>query len=95
LLDEPLNSLDLKHAAATMKILRRAADELGKSIVLVLHDINFASYYSDHIIAMRSGQVVLQGAPSHVIQAERLSELYDMTIDVHERQGKRLVTYYE
>lgn len=55
LLDEPLNNLDMKHAVIMMKLLRRAADELGKTIILVIHDINFASVYSDHIIAMRAG----------------------------------------
>ncbi|SFU11633.1 ABC transporter [Mesorhizobium sp. YR577] len=49
LLDEPLNNLDMKHAVSMMKLLRRAVDELGKTVVLVLHDINFASCYSDHI----------------------------------------------
>ncbi len=53
LLDEPLNNLDMKHCVAMMKQLRRAADELHKTIILVIHDINFASAYSDHIIAMK------------------------------------------
>src|SRR5690625_7287715 len=55
LLDEPLNNLDMKHAVAMMRMLRRAADELGKTIVIVLHDLNFASVYADRIIAMRNG----------------------------------------
>jgi iron complex transport system ATP-binding protein len=95
LLDEPLNSLDLKHATATMKILRRAADDLGKTVVLVLHDINFASYYSDHIIAMSAGRIYCEGSPDHVIRADRLGQLYDMKINVHELCGQRIVTYYE
>ncbi|MDR8398341.1 ATP-binding cassette domain-containing protein [Paraburkholderia sp. USG1] len=94
LLDEPLNSLDLKHAAATMKILRRAADELGKTVVLVLHDINFASCYSDHIIAMRAGRVMLEGPPAGVMQTGPLGELYEMNIDIHELRGRRVMTYY-
>ena len=52
LLDEPLNNLDMKHAVQIMKMLRRLVDELGKTIVLVLHDINFASCYADDIVAM-------------------------------------------
>src|SRR5699024_3004589 len=55
LLDEPLNSLDMKNSVDIMRILRRAADELGKTVVVVLHDINFASCYSDLIIGMRNG----------------------------------------
>lgn len=95
LLDEPLNSLDLKHAAATMRILRSAADELGKTIILVLHDINFAAFYSDHIIAMQAGRIVLQGPPAVVMQADKLSQLYDMHIGVHDVNGRKIITYYE
>ncbi|MDU4093317.1 MAG: ATP-binding cassette domain-containing protein, partial [Pantoea sp.] len=61
LLDEPLNNLDMKHSVAMMKQLRRAADELHKTIILVIHDINFASAYSDHIIAMKQGEVLYRG----------------------------------
>ena len=63
LLDEPLNSLDMKHAVAMMGTLRRAADELGKTVVLVLHDINFASCYADRIVALKQGRVACQERP--------------------------------
>lgn len=94
LLDEPLNNLDMKHSAAMMKLLRKAADELGKTIVLVLHDINFASWYSDHIVAMREGKVVHQGPPDDLIQSEILHDIYDMDIDVAMIGGKRIGVYY-
>ncbi|MGO3032066.1 MAG: iron ABC transporter ATP-binding protein, partial [Microbacterium gubbeenense] len=58
LLDEPLNNLDLKHMTEIMRLIRRMADELGKRVVIVLHDINFASTYSDRIVAMRDGRIV-------------------------------------
>ncbi|AHK04906.1 MULTISPECIES: ABC transporter ATP-binding protein [Rhizobium/Agrobacterium group] len=95
LLDEPLNSLDLKHAAATMRLLRRATDELGKTMVLVLHDINFASLYSDHIIAMRAGSVVVQGHPDAIVRQEVLQPIFDIALGVHELNARRIVTYYE
>lgn len=94
LLDEPLNNLDMKHSAAMMKLLRKAADELGKTIVLVLHDINFASWYSDHIVAMRDGKVVHQGTPNDLIQPDILRDIYDMDIDVAMIGGKRIGVYY-
>lgn len=94
LLDEPLNNLDMKHSAAMMKLLRKAADELGKTIVLVLHDINFASWYSDHIVAMRDGKVVHQGTPDELIQSDVLRDIYDMDIDVAMIGGKRIGVYY-
>jgi len=94
LLDEPLNNLDMKHAASMMKLLRRAADELGKTVVLVLHDINFASCYSDHIVAMRNGKVAHQGTPDALIHPEILSDIYDMDISVEIIGGKRIGVYY-
>lgn len=94
LLDEPLNNLDMKHSASMMGLLRRASTELGKTVVMVLHDINFASRYSDHIVAMRDGKVVHQGAPDAVITPEALREIYDMDIQVREVDGHRLALFY-
>lgn len=95
LLDEPLNNLDMKHAMGMMKLMRRAARELGKTVVLVLHDINFASWYSDYIIAMREGKVVNQGATDAIIRPEALREIYDMEINVHEIGGHRVSLFYD
>ncbi|WP_108460377.1 ABC transporter ATP-binding protein [Devosia naphthalenivorans] len=95
LLDEPLNNLDMKHAMGMMKLLRRAANELGKTVVLVLHDINFASWYSDYIVAMKNGKVANQGPAAEMIQPKVLSEIYDMEIKVHEIGGQRISLYYE
>ena len=49
LLDEPTNNLDIYHASNLMKIVRRLCDELGKTVILVLHEINYAAFYSDYI----------------------------------------------
>ncbi|MFC5928859.1 ATP-binding cassette domain-containing protein [Cryobacterium melibiosiphilum] len=94
LLDEPLNNLDMRHAVAMMRILRRAADELGKTVVMVVHDINFASTYSDHIVAMKDGRVVHQGPPSVVIHAEPLRDIFGIDVTVHEIDGHRIGVYY-
>jgi iron complex transport system ATP-binding protein len=94
LLDEPLNNLDMKHASAMMTLLRRAADDLGKTIVLVLHDINFASCFSDNIVAMRDGRVVVQGPPRQIMQREVLREIFDMDIHVQDLQGVRLGIFW-
>ena len=95
LLDEPLNNLDMKHAMGMMKILRRAADDLGRTVVLVLHDINFASWYSDYIIAMKNGRVCRRGSSDEIMQPEVLAEIYDMDITVHEIGGRRISLFYE
>ncbi|GGE94621.1 ABC transporter ATP-binding protein [Mycetocola zhadangensis] len=94
LLDEPLNNLDLRHAVEIMKLLRAAADDTGKRIVLVMHDINFASVYSDEIVAMRDGRVVLHGPSDAVMQSEVLGSIYDLPIDVREVDGERIGYYY-
>jgi iron complex transport system ATP-binding protein len=94
LLDEPLNNLDMRHAAGMMKLVRRIADDLGKTFVLVLHDINFASIYSDHIVAMRDGAVIRQGPPGDILQTAVLQEIFEISIPVHEVDGGRLALFY-
>jgi iron complex transport system ATP-binding protein len=94
LLDEPLNNLDMKHAVGMMRILRRAADEFGKTIIIVLHDINFASCYADYIVAMREGRIERQGTADEIIRPEVLSAIYDLPIAVSEIDGQRICTFY-
>ncbi|MGI3125454.1 iron ABC transporter ATP-binding protein [Nitratireductor sp. PBL-C9] len=94
LLDEPLNSLDMKHAAAMMKLLRRTADDLKKSITVVIHDINFASIYADHVVAMRDGRVVLQGEAGDLMQEAVLEDIYDTVVQVREVEGHLLGLHY-
>ena len=55
-LDEPLNNLDMKHSVQIMKILRNLVDEKGKTIIIVIHDINFVVSYSDYIVALKMGK---------------------------------------
>lgn len=94
LLDEPLNNIDMRFAVDMMQLLRRAADEKGKTVVVVLHDINFASCYSDHIIAMRQGKPAYQGTPAEIIRDEVLRDLYEMDIRVHEVNDQRICVYF-
>ncbi|RKQ19566.1 ABC transporter ATP-binding protein [Ureibacillus endophyticus] len=94
LLDEPLNNLDMKHSVQIMKILRQLVDELGKTVVIVLHDINFASVYSDRIVALKNGRVVKDGQTHEIINSEALREVYDMDIPVQEQNGCRICVYF-
>ncbi|MEA0552626.1 ABC transporter ATP-binding protein [Lysinibacillus irui] len=94
LLDEPLNNLDMKHSVQIMKILRKLVDELGKTVVIVLHDINFASVYSDHIVALKDGRVVKNGPTNDIINSHALKEIYDMDIPVQEQNGCRICVYF-
>ncbi|MFD1864874.1 ABC transporter ATP-binding protein [Planococcus chinensis] len=94
LLDEPLNNLDMKHSVQIMKILRRLVDELGKTVVIVLHDINFASVYSDRIVALKNGRVVKDGTTEEIIQSDALKEIYDMDIPIQQMNDCRICVYF-
>lgn len=61
LLDEPTNNLDIYHATNLMRIVRRLCDELGKTVILVLHEINYAAFYSDYICAFVNGKIAKFG----------------------------------
>lgn len=94
LLDEPLNNLDMKHSVQIMKILRRLVDELGKTVIIVLHDINFASVYSDRIVALKEGRIVKDGPTDEIINSESLREIYDMDIPIKQLSNCRICVYF-
>lgn len=94
LLDEPLNNLDMRHAVQMMKHLRRASEELGRTIVIVLHDINFASHYADHICAMKDGAVVEFGAPAAIMTDDVLTRVFDTPVRVVDGPSGPLAVYY-
>lgn len=94
LLDEPLNNLDMKHAVAMMRQLRRAADELGKTIVIVVHDINFAAAYADRIVALADGRVVEVGSPSDLMTPDTLERVFGTPVEVRRDGPYPLAVYY-
>lgn len=94
LLDEPLNNLDMKHSVQIMHTLRKLVDELGKTVVIVIHDINFASCYSDRIVALRDGKIVAQGTTPEIINPEVLKEIYDMDIHIEHINKNRICVYF-
>ncbi len=95
LLDEPLNNLDMKHAVEIMRILRNIVDDLGKTVVIVIHDINFASCYSDKIVALQDGKIRYYDDTDKIINSEVLNDVFDMEFNVHHLGGKKICTYYE
>ncbi|MDT2601147.1 ATP-binding cassette domain-containing protein [Enterococcus hulanensis] len=94
LLDEPLNNLDMNHAVLLMKTLRRLVEEEHKTILLVIHDINFAATYADEIVAMKNGAIFAHGTMEEMIQPHILNALYDMEIKICELDGKRFCMYF-
>lgn len=94
LLDEPTNNLDIYHATNMMKIVRRLCDELGKTVVLVLHEINYAAFYSDYICAFADGKIAKFGTVREVMTKETLAQIYKVDFEIMEIAGKPLSIYY-
>ncbi|TFH55865.1 iron ABC transporter ATP-binding protein [Glutamicibacter arilaitensis] len=94
LLDEPLNNLDMKHSVVMMQHLQRAARELNRTIVIVLHDINFAGHYADYICAMKKGKVVEFGTPDEIMCDEVLTKVFETPVNVIPGPNGPLAVYY-
>jgi len=94
LLDEPLNNLDMHHGVHIMQALRMLCDEMKKTVVLVIHDINFAVNYSDNIVALKAGQLHSSGAIDDVITESNLRDLYDLKFHILPRPNGLLCDYF-
>lgn len=94
LLDEPLNNLDMKHAVQLMRALRRLCDEQGRTVILVIHDINFAANYSDHIVALKQGKLCFSGPTQQVITAELLGDLYELDFVINHSEHGYVCSYF-
>lgn len=82
LLDEPLNNLDVARSVQMMEHLRRATNEFGRTILTVMHDINFAAKYSDKICAMKDGQIAAFGTVEEVMDPEILTDIFETKIEI-------------
>ena len=94
LLDEPLNNLDMYYAKSLMQLLQRLTHEHKRTTVVVLHDINQAAAYADHIIAMQHGQVAFAGTPDEVFTEANIKTLFNMDAAVIDYAGKKLVVHH-
>ena len=77
-----------------MKIVRRLCDELGKTVILVLHEINYAAFYSDYICAFKGGRIAKFGTVEEVMTKETLSQIYQVDFEIMEIEGRPLSIYY-
>ncbi|MCD2147519.1 ABC transporter ATP-binding protein [Gordonia paraffinivorans] len=82
LLDEPTTYLDLAHSIDVLDLVRRLRDDHGKTVVMVLHDLNLAARYSDSLVVMKDGAIVMSGSPSKVIGPELLDEAFGLRAHV-------------
>ena len=94
LLDEPTNNLDIYHASNMMRTVRCLCDELGKTVILVLHEINYAAFYSDYICAFVDGKIAKFGTVEEVIQKDVLKDIYKVDFEITYINGKPLSVYY-
>ncbi|MDO5531126.1 ABC transporter ATP-binding protein [Sutterella sp.] len=94
LLDEPTNNLDIYHATQMMKLVRRLCDELGKTVILVLHEINLAAFYSDYICAFKDGRIAAWGTVDEVMTAETLKCIYGVDFEIHRIDGRPLAIFH-
>lgn len=78
LLDEPTTYLDLAHSVEVLDLVDRLHSELGRTVVMVLHDLNLAIRYSDRLVVMSQGALVAQGTPSEVISPELLLDVFGL-----------------
>jgi iron complex transport system ATP-binding protein len=82
LLDEPTAALDVAHQIEVLSLVRRLAHEGGRSVVIVLHDINMAARFCDRIHALKRGRVVASGAPGDILSPKTLHDIYGIEMNV-------------
>ena len=91
LLDEPLNNLDLNHQLEVMQLLGRLHQE-GKTIVVIVHDINMAAQYCDNLAVLHKGCLIAQGHPDSVLTPNLILDAFGTRVAVHRQAGRPYVT---
>lgn len=95
LLDEPLNNLDISHSVQMMRHLRSAATDLGRTIIVVLHDINFASCYADYVCAVKNGAIAHFGRIEEIMNDKLLTEIFNTKVQVIDGPYGKIACYHE
>lgn len=82
LLDEPTSALDIAHQVDVLALIQRLSHQRGLTVIAVLHDINMAARYCDHLVALRGGEMIAQGAPAEIMHGEVLEKIYGIPMGI-------------
>lgn len=87
-LDEPTTYLDISYQLEILELLKKSNQEKKQTIVMVLHELQLACRYVDHIIGMKDGKIIFEGHPNNVISEENLNKLYGIKVQLHHDEIK-------
>jgi iron complex transport system ATP-binding protein len=93
-LDEPLNNMDIHFSVEIMRVLSGLVRELRKTVVIVVHDINFAAAYADHIVAMKDGAIAAEGPADRIISKSILDDIFGFDFNIAEVAGRKVCLYF-
>lgn len=82
LLDEPTSALDIAHQVDVLALIHRLSQQRGLTVIAVLHDINMAARYCDHLVALRGGEMIAQGSPLELMNGETLQQIYGIPMGI-------------
>lgn len=90
-LDEPTTYLDIKYQVEILRLIKKLNSEYKMTIIMVLHDINQAIYYSDNIIAMKKGKIINLGIPEKIVNSKLIYETYGVNLNVENINNQKFV----
>lgn len=90
-LDEPTTYLDIRYQIEILELVRKLNREYGITIIMVLHDINQAIHFSDRVIGLAEGTVIVEGSPDEVISTESIRKMYGIELGVTQIDGQKFV----
>jgi iron complex transport system ATP-binding protein len=93
LLDEPLTFLDVKYQLEFIERIRLMLQENNLLVLAVLHDLGLCAHYADHVLLMKEGKLVCQGMPADVLTAGNIKEVFDVTCEVRNENGKLRLSF--
>lgn len=94
LLDEPAAHLDIKHQLEIFGLLKRLNKEEKLTLVVISHDLNFASWFSDRVVFLREGKIFLAGKPEEVITPKNIKEVYGVEVELIQGKAKPLISIF-